>query len=67
MCGDKGLSSIFYFELIIVSAISTELSAAPLSRLSDTIHKFNEFFLVLSSLILDIYVSSLPAASNGVL
>ena len=42
-----------YFELIIVSAISTELSAAPLNKLSETIHKLSEFFLVLSSLILD--------------
>ena len=54
MCGDKGLFSIFYFELITVSAISTEFRAAPLNKLSDTIHKLIEFSFVLSSLILEI-------------
>ena len=44
--------SIFF--LIKVSAISTAFNAAPLSKLSETIHKFNEFLFVLSSLILDI-------------
>ena len=61
----------FYFpyklSLINVSAISIEFKAAPLRRLSETIQRFKVFLLVLSSLILDINVSSLPAASIGVL
>ena len=51
--------------LINISAISTAFKAAPLKRLSETIHKFNPFFVVLSSLILETNVSSFPAASTG--
>ena len=50
----KFLIGLFLVFAYFFSAISTELSAAPLSKLSETIHKFNVFFDVLSSLILDI-------------
>ena len=47
----------FYFPqklfLIKFSAISTAFKAAPLKRLSETIHIFNPLFKVLSSLILE--------------
>jgi hypothetical protein len=52
--------------LINVSAISTAFKAAPLKRLSDTIHKFKPLVTVLSFLILEIKVSSFPSASRGV-
>ena len=41
-------------------------AAAPLNKLSDTTHIFKQFFFVLSSRILEIKVSSFPAASRGV-
>src|SRR3990172_2438597 len=49
--------------LINSSAICTAFSAAPLRRLSETIHMFIPLGIDSSSLILPTYVSSLPATS----
>ena len=61
----------FYFPYklfwIKPSAISTAFSAAPLSKLSETIHKFIVFAWDSSSLILEINVSNLFSASTGVI
>ena len=49
------------------SAISTAFKAAPLNKLSETIHMLMAFFLLLSFLILEIKVSFFPSASTGVI
>ena len=54
------------FFLIKSSAISTAFNAAPLSKLSETIHKFTVFDWESSCLILEINVSYLFSASTGV-
>ena len=49
------------------SAISTAFKAAPLNKLSETIHMLMAFFLLLSFLILEIKVSFFPSAYTGVI